>query len=69
MNDMVGNILQNTFYACCYILLSGTRPKRQCTPICGTTFGATGGETSLLWTASCTQQSLPYPRCRWAFNS
>jgi len=26
MNDFVGNILQNTFYACCYILLSGTRP-------------------------------------------
>jgi len=24
MNDFVGNILQNKFYACCYILLSGT---------------------------------------------
>jgi len=35
MNDFVGNILQNTFYACCYILLLGTRTKRQCTPICG----------------------------------
>jgi len=22
MNDFVGNILQNKFYACCYILLS-----------------------------------------------
>jgi len=32
MNDFVGNILQNKFYACGYILLSGTR---QCTPICG----------------------------------
>jgi len=35
MNDFVGNILQNKFYACHYILLSGTRPKRRCTPICG----------------------------------
>jgi len=26
MNDFVGNILQNKFYACCYVLLSGTRP-------------------------------------------
>ena len=32
MNDFVGNILQNKFYACCCILLSGTR---RCTPICG----------------------------------
>ena len=32
INDFVGNILQNKFYACCYILLSGTR---RCTPICG----------------------------------
>jgi len=32
MNDFVGNIQLNTFYACCYILLSGTR---RCTPICG----------------------------------
>ena len=35
MNDFFGNILQNKFYACCYILLSGTRPKRRRTPICG----------------------------------
>jgi len=35
MNDFVGNILQNTFFVYCYILLSGTRPKRRCTPICG----------------------------------
>ena len=35
MNDFVGNILQNTFYACCYILLTGTHHKRRCTPICG----------------------------------
>jgi len=34
MNDIVGNILQNKFYPC-HILLSGTRPKRRCTPICG----------------------------------
>jgi len=36
-NKMIdlGNILQNTFYACCYILLSGTRPERRCAPICG----------------------------------
>jgi len=27
MNDFVGNTLQNKFYACCCILLSGTRPK------------------------------------------
>jgi len=27
MNDFVGNILQNPFCACCYILLSGKRPK------------------------------------------
>jgi len=32
MNDFVGDILQNKFYAYCYILLSGTR---RCTPICG----------------------------------
>jgi len=35
MNDFVGNNLQTTFYACCYIRLSRTRPKRRCTPICG----------------------------------
>jgi len=34
MNDFVGNILRNMFYAYCYILLSGTRPKRRCIPIC-----------------------------------
>jgi len=32
VNDLVGNILQNKFYACCYILLSRTC---RCTPICG----------------------------------
>ena len=32
MNNFVGDILQNKFYAYCYILLSGTR---RCTPICG----------------------------------
>jgi len=27
MNKFVGNILRNKLYACCYVLLSGTRPK------------------------------------------
>jgi len=31
VNDFVGNILQNKFYAYCYILLLRTR---RCTPIC-----------------------------------
>jgi len=35
MNDFVGNILQNKFYAYWHILLSGTRPKRRCTHFCG----------------------------------
>jgi len=35
MNEFVGDILQSKFYACCCILLSGTRPKLQRTPICG----------------------------------
>jgi len=36
MNNFVGNILQNKFYLLlAYILLSDTRPKRRCTPICG----------------------------------
>jgi len=35
MNEFAGDILQSKFYACCYILLSGTRPKSRCTPICG----------------------------------
>jgi len=35
MNDCVGNNLQNKFYTCCWILLSGTRPKRRCTPVSG----------------------------------
>jgi len=35
MNDFVGNILQNKFYSCCCILLSGTRHKRRWTSICG----------------------------------
>jgi len=34
MNDFPGNILQNKFYAYCYILLSCTR---RCTLICGAT--------------------------------
>jgi len=48
MNDFVGNILQNKLYACCYILLSRTRPKRRCTLICGAALGVNGAETSLL---------------------
>jgi len=51
MNDFVGNILQNKFYACCFILLSGARPKRRCTLIRSAAVGATGAETSLLLTA------------------
>ena len=35
MNDFVGNILQNKFYACCYILLSSIHPKRRWTLIGG----------------------------------
>jgi len=51
MNDFVGDILQNKFYAYCYILLSGTCRR---IPICGAAMlylGATGAETSLLLTA------------------
>jgi len=51
MNNFVGSILQNTVYAYCYILLSGTRPKRRCTPISGAALGAAGAETSLLLNA------------------
>jgi len=73
MNDFVGNIRQNKFYACCYILLSGTRRKHRCTPICSAAcyanLGATGAETSLLLTAYCIEQSSPYPRCKWALHS
>jgi len=32
ITDFVGNIVQNKFYAYCYILLSGIR---RCTSICG----------------------------------
>jgi len=32
INNFVGNILQNQFHTCCYILLSRTR---RCTLICG----------------------------------
>jgi len=57
MNDFFGNILQNKFYACYYILLPGTRPKRQCIHTyvrrCYATLGAAGAETSLLLTAYC----------------
>jgi len=49
MNDFVGNILQNKFYAYCYILLSGTHLSAAL--LCN--LGATGAETSLLLTAYC----------------
>jgi len=63
MNNFVGNILQNKFYTCCYILLSGTRPKRRCTAAALLCYvGATGAETSLLLTAYCIEYSSPYPR-------
>ena len=36
MNDFVGNILQNKFYAYCYVLLSGTCLNAdEHIPICG----------------------------------
>jgi len=54
MNDFVGHILQNKFYAYYYILLSGTR---RCTPTVSAALlcylGATGAETSLLLAAYC----------------
>ena len=55
MNDFVGNILQSQFYACCYILLSGTRPKCRYTHLFTALLwyfrGATGAEISLLLTS------------------
>jgi len=48
MYDFVGNILQNKFYACCYIFLSGTG---ECTPICGAAILLKYNETSLLLAA------------------
>jgi len=54
MNDFVGNIPQNKFYACCYILLSGTCPKPRCKSAALLCYlHATGAETSLLLTAYC----------------
>jgi len=50
MNDFVGNILQSKFYACFYILLSDTRPKRPWSYICG---------AALLFQ----MQLVPKPRC------
>jgi len=35
INDFLENVLENTFYVYCYILLSGTRPKRRCRTISG----------------------------------
>jgi len=52
MNSFVGNILQSTFLACCYILLSGTRPKSQSTYTYlrrgYATLGTAGAESPLL---------------------
>jgi len=54
MNHVVDNILSSKFYACCYILLSGTRPNRRCTQTYlqrgFATLGATSAKTSLLLT-------------------
>jgi len=55
-DDLIGNILQCKFYACCNTLLWGRRPKRRCTrrlPLRRdyAIFGATGAKTSLLVTA------------------
>jgi len=49
MNDFVGNIVQNKFFAYCDILLSGTYPSAVL--LCY--LCATGTETSLLLTAYC----------------
>jgi len=51
MNDFVGNILQNTFYAYCYILLSRTDAHLSAALLCY--LGATSAETSILLTAYC----------------
>jgi len=38
MNNFVGNILKHKFYACCYVLLSGTRSLNRYThSYCGAT--------------------------------
>ena len=61
MNDFVGNILQDKFYACCYIFLSGTRPKRYAylsAALCYSTLTATSAETSLLLTALSTSHPI-----------
>jgi len=53
MNDFVGNIPQNKFYACCFILLSRTRPETEAhIPICNAAM--------LLYVPL-----VPKPRCCW----
>jgi len=62
MNDFVGNILQNKFYACCYILLSGIRALNADAHLSAGLlcyFRATGAETSLLLTAYCFENCHP----------
>jgi len=54
MSDSVGNILQSKFYACCYILLSGTLPKRRYTHTYLLRSYASLGATGRL---------VPKPRC------
>jgi len=53
-NNFVGNILQIKFYTCCFILLSGTRPKRRYTHTYLQRGFASLGATGRL---------LPKPRC------
>ena len=52
MNDFVGNIVQNTFYACCYIFLSQVHALNADahTPICDAAIalGATGAEIAVV---------------------
>jgi len=59
MNNFVGNIPQNKFHPCCYILLSGTRPKCRCRLHLSAALlrylSAVGAETSLLFNVYCTE--------------
>jgi len=56
MNDFVRNILQKKFYACCYILLSGTHALNADARLSAALLcylGATVAETSTLLTVYC----------------
>jgi len=72
MNDFVGNILQNKFYACCYILLSGIRALNADAHLSAGLLCYFRGNWCrnlsavnciLLWKLS------PYPRYKWALHS